>query len=295
MVCKKCGCDTLIKDGDWLECAKCGAKYFDTEINPEIRATEQIDKIEKNINNSVANSKPDTQENLSDNYEAETNKKKPSKLKETIDFILPIVIAVIVALLLKTFIFANAVVPTGSMISTINAGDRIIASRIAYFSDTPERYDIIMFSYPDDETQPFVKRVIGLPGETVSVTNGIAYITDKDGNMYQTEQSFIQYERPTGEFGPFYIPQKGEKITTDGNYCYAENGMVVGTANNFIDMYCQKNTDGTYTVTENCYFCMGDNRNNSLDSRHWNNKYVKESKIIGKVLFRYYPNVSKIK
>ncbi len=55
---------------------------------------------------------------------------------------LPIVIAVVIALLLKSFVFANAVVPTGSMISTINEGDRIIASRVAYINKEPQRYDI---------------------------------------------------------------------------------------------------------------------------------------------------------
>lgn len=282
MVCKKCGCDTLMGDGDWLECPECGAKYFNTEIDTEISATEKIEQIENNAapENSSSSEKKTEEE--------KKEEKKPSKLKETIDFILPIVIAVIVALLLKTFVFANAVVPTGSMTSTINAGDRIIASRIAYISDSPERYDIIMFSYPDDETTPFVKRVIGMPGDTVSVTNGIAYITDKNGNVYQTDQSFIKYETPVGEFGPYYVPEKGETITTEDAYCYAENGMRVGgTA--FLYKYCEKQSDGTYVVADNLYFCMGDNRNDSLDSRYWTNKYVAESKIIGKVMFRYYP------
>lgn len=288
MVCKKCGCDTLIEDGDWFECPKCGAKYFNTEIDSKISATEKIEQIENSKapeNNSFPEETPKEEE--------KKEGKKPSKLKETIDFILPIVIAVIVALLLKTFVFANAVVPTGSMTSTINAGDRIIASRIAYISDSPERYDIIMFGYPDDETVPFVKRLIGMPGDTVSVTNGIAYITDKNGNVYQTDQSFIKYETPIGEFGPYYVPEKGETITVKGDYCYAENGMQVG-GTNFTDKYCEKNADGTYAVADNLYFCMGDNRNDSLDSRYWTNKYVSENKIIGKVMFKYYPKFEKL-
>lgn len=60
---------------------------------------------------------------------------------------LPIVIAVVIALLLKSFVFANAVVPTGSMISTINEGDRIIASRVAYIKSDPQRYDIILSNF----------------------------------------------------------------------------------------------------------------------------------------------------
>ena len=202
---------------------------------------------------------------------------------------MPIIIAVIVALLLKTFVFANAVVPTGSMISTINEGDRIIASRLSYINNSPERYDIILFYFPDDESQIFVKRVIGLPGETVEIVNGATYITDANGNKAQADQSFIQNETPVGNYGPFYIPYKGEAITTDGIYCYAENGEIVGSAE-FIEKYCKADEKGNYTVSQNCYFCMGDNRNHSHDSRFWNNTFVTEDKILGKAKFKYYPN-----
>ena len=105
------------------------------------------------------------------------NKKEKSKLREVIEFCVPIVVAVAIALCLRTFVFANAVVPTGSMLNTIQEGDRIIASRLAYVNNDPERYDIILFYYPDDESKIYVKRVIGLPGETVQIVNGVVYVT----------------------------------------------------------------------------------------------------------------------
>lgn len=293
MACKKCGYKTLIEDGDWLECPHCGAKYFNTEIKTEMSATEQIDLLERKKSEAPK----------SNNDKNDKKQKEPSKLKSTIDFLLPIVIAVIAALLLKTFVFANAIVPTGSMTSTINAKDRIIASRLAYINENPQRYDIIIFDFPDDESIAYVKRIIGLPGETVSISNGVAYITDKNGNSYQTEQSFLSYETPVGDYGPFYIPEKGEEITTDENgNCFAENGMIVGTKG-FADKYCEKdkngkliqNENGNYTIAEECYFCLGDNRNNSADSRFWNYKYVAKSKIIGKAKFRYYPSFTTLK
>ena len=174
------------------------------------------------------------------------------------------------------------------MISTINEGDRIIASRLSYINDSPERYDIILFYFPDDESQIFVKRVIGLPGETVEVVNGITYITDADGNKTQADQSFIQNETPVGNYGPFYIPFKGEAITTDGIYCYAENGEIVGSTE-FIEKYCKAVGSGNYTVSENCYFCMGDNRNVSIDSRDERIGCIAKSAIIGKVIFSVSP------
>lgn len=181
-----------------------------------------------------------------------TEKKKKSFFREVLEFIIPIILAVAIALFLKNCVIANAKVPTGSMLNTIQEGDRIIASRLAYLNDDPERYDIIIFKYPDDESQYFVKRVIGLPGETVNIVNGIVYVTKTDGTTIQLDDSFVTNCVPVGNFGPYVVP-------------------------------------------EDSYFMLGDNRNNSEDSRYWENKYVKKDKIIGKVLFRYYPTISSIK
>ena len=136
----------------------------------------------------------------------EENKKQKSKLREVIDFLLPIVIAVILALLLKTLVFANVVVPSGSMLSTIEIGDRIVASRLAYITNDPQRYDVVIFKYPDDERQNYVKRIIGLPGETVEVVNGVVYVTKTDGKTVQLDDSFVTKETPTGNYGPYTVP-----------------------------------------------------------------------------------------
>ena len=305
MKCKKCGFDGIEESGDWITCPNCGAKYFNTSISPELSATKQIDAIENKMagnseqkpygnDDSAGLGESAQTEEPSGGKKGKKQKKKKSKFRETIDFLLPIIIAVIVALLLKTFVFANAVVPTGSMKNTIGEGDRIIASRLAYINSDPERYDIILFYFPDDESQIFVKRVIGLPGETVTIVDGSAFITDKDGNTYETDQSFITNGDPIGDYGPFYIPEKGETITTDGVFCYAENGMRVGYSQ-FIDKYCDISASCEYTVAENLYFCMGDNRNESHDSRFWDNTYVAENKILGEAKFKYYPKFETLK
>ena len=264
-----------------------------------------IDSEKKEKKNKTKKDKTDKSvKEMDDNNsnEENNNEKSKSKFKDILDFITPIVVAVIIALLLKTFVFANAVVPTPSMVNTIKENDRIIASRLSYIKEDPERYDIVMFNYPDDEKVIYVKRIIGLPGETVTVVNGVVFVQDKDGNLYQTDQTFITNEVPKGDFGPYYIPFKGEKINSDGEFCYAENGMIVGKVQ-FIEKYCEKDKDGNfvkdengkYIVAENNYFCMGDNRNHSLDSRYWENTYVSKSKFLGKVLFRYFPSFEQLK
>lgn len=198
MKCKKCGCDTLIKNDDWYRCANCGAEIFDTEVQLGniTSPTKEVETLESiNISNET--------ENVNEEPEPE---KQRSKLRDAIDFCIPIVIAIIVAMILKTFVFANAVVPTGSMKNTIEEKDRIIASRIAYKNDDPQRYDVIILKYPDDETQCFVKRVIGLPGETVEIVNGIVYVTKTDGEKIQLDDSFVTNCVPTGDYGPFEVP-----------------------------------------------------------------------------------------
>lgn len=281
--CKKCGCDALIKNGEWYECPKCGAMMFDVsdfigeksptkmlqmldEENVTVKEqSQQQDTIniifkENDDAKGVADSKkPKKEKNKNKNKKSKKNntaknneeKQKKSKLREAISFMTPIVVALIIAIFLKTCIFANIVIPTGSMLNTIQEGDRIIASRLAYINDEPQRYDIIIFKYPDDETQLFAKRIIALPGETIEVKNGIVYITDKNGNKSTARTDFITNCIPTGNFGP-------------------------------------------YTVPLGSYFVMGDNRNDSWDSRYWDNKTVKKGKIIGKVKFRYFPNPGKI-
>lgn len=179
--------------------------------------------------------------------------KKKSTLKEILDFCLPIIIALIVAVGLKTFVFANAEVPTGSMLNTIQEKDRIIASRLEYNFHDPERFDIIIFRAPDEVAAGnnktyYVKRIIGLPGETVVIKDGKVSVTDPDGNTQELRDDFVTVEKPVGDFGPYEVPA-------------------------------------------NSYFVMGDNRNHSADSRAWvTTNYVDRDLIVGKVKFRYYPN-----
>ena len=167
---------------------------------------------------------------------------------EVFSWIKTIVLAVVLAFLINKFVIVNATVPTGSMENTIMPADRIVALRTSYYFGEPERGDIVVFRYPDNEEVLYVKRVIGLPGETVTVKNGGVYINDSAEPLYE---DYLK-EEFYGEYGP-------------------------------------------YTVPEDSYFMMGDNRNDSLDSRYWENKYVHEDKILGKVVFKYYKGIGLIK
>ena len=110
--------------------------------------------------------------------------------KEIISWIQIIVAAVVIAFFLTTFIIANSRIPTGSMEPTIMSHSRVIGSRLSYLADDPERGDVVIFHYPDDPSGKtyFVKRVIGLPGETVDIVEGKVYI---DGSETPLDEPYL--------------------------------------------------------------------------------------------------------
>ena len=105
------------------------------------------------------------------------------------DYVKMIIIVVVIVLFVNNFVLINAKIPSESMENTIMTGDRVFGFRLAYGINAdifgnhisrkmkdPERFDIIIFKYPDDESQLFIKRLIGLPGETVEIRDGKVYI-----------------------------------------------------------------------------------------------------------------------
>ena len=111
-----------------------------------------------------------------------TPEKEPFDLKaEILSWVQIIVCAVAIALCMNSFIIANSRVPSASMETTIMTGDRVIGSRLTYkLFDDPERGDIIIFRWPDNEKILFVKRIIGVPGDTVEIRDGQVYLNGSD-------------------------------------------------------------------------------------------------------------------
>lgn len=161
--------------------------------------------------------------------------------EEAISWIKTIVLAAILAAAVNSFLIVNAQVPTGSMENTIMTGDRFIALRTSYWTKEPERGDVVVFRYPDDESGEtlYVKRIIGEGGDQVQILDGRVYV-----NGEQLTEDYLA-EEMIGDYGPYIVPA-------------------------------------------GCYFMLGDNRNHSLDSRFWENKYVEADEILGKVVLCYY-------
>ncbi|WP_193725992.1 signal peptidase I [Anaerosacchariphilus polymeriproducens] len=122
--------------------------------------------------------------------------------KEILSYAKIIVGTFLIVFILNTCIIANAQVPTGSMETTVMTGDRIIINRLAYKFEEPHRGDIVSFIFPDDGKTPYLKRVIGLPGETIEGKNGDIYI---NGELLKANYTD---EKSYDDFGPYKIPDK---------------------------------------------------------------------------------------
>ena len=123
--------------------------------------------------------------------ETEKNKteEKGDMRKEVVSWVRMFVIVIAVVFVLTQFVIINVRVPSGSMENTIMTKDRLIGFRFSYWFDEPQRGDIILFSYPVDEKQTYIKRVIGLPGETVEIRDGKIYI---DGSSEPLEEDYLK-------------------------------------------------------------------------------------------------------
>ena len=139
----------------------------------------------------------------------EAQRAKNPKLFVVLDWVVVILIALAAALCINFFAIVNSTVPSGSMERTIMTNSRMIGLRFSYWFEKPDRGDIIVSHYPDDPKQIFVKRIIGLPGETVEMIDGITYI---DG--VAMEEDYINpdyWERPIEgknyNCGPFTVPE----------------------------------------------------------------------------------------
>lgn len=174
----------------------------------------------------------------------EMEMKEINIVKEIIELIVSIVVVVVISLFIVTYITQRTMVDGSSMNDTLQDGDQLFVDKISYRFTEPERYDIIVFELRDEPGVHYIKRIIGLPGETVQIIGGQVYI---DGELLE---------------GDCY----GKEVMQDARR--AADPIVLG---------------------DDEYFVLGDNRNNSTDSRTEKVGNVKRSQFVGRAFIRVWP------
>ena len=192
----------------------------------------------------------------------EQGEEKISLWKELLSWVEIIVVAVLISLFLTKVVLVNALVPSSSMETLISPGDRLFGNRLAYKFGDPERFDVVIFKYPVDESQNYIKRVIGLPGETVTIEDARIYIDDSEMPL---EENYLPEEWIIENDGyVFEVPEDcylmlgdNRNVSEDARY-WAEEAYV---------------EDLVDTVEEGEPYT-----------------YVSRDKILGKAVFTYWPH-----
>ena len=199
-------------------------------------------------------------------------------------------ITVVMALFLMTFIAQAVAVPTGSMQNTINIGDHLFVNKFIFGKSTPilgkllptreiKRGDIIVFKLPSDPKVNYVKRVIGLPGDSVQVKGQRVFVNGKE---LPEERAYVKLEGPqVAELPVVKVDPKPPgatyRVFLDADRA-SDNGEFDVTSQKM--EYAVKEPA---TVPANQYFVMGDSRDNSLDSRYWG--FVPRENIFARALY----------
>lgn len=194
------------------------------------------------------------------NYGSESENSPEPKRKHIIrEYAESILIAVLLALFIRTFIVQAFKIPSGSMEDTLAIGDHLLVNKFIYgtkipFTDKslfklrdPKRGDVIVFEYPEDPSKDFIKRVIGVPGDVVQVVSKTVMVNAK----------------------PYANPHEVHK----------EKDLIPGAQN-------PRDNTKQIVVPADSYFVMGDNRDRSYDSRFWG--FVKRDKIKGLAFIKYW-------
>ena len=247
------------------------------------------------------------------------NENKVKYFKKFLYYVETIGTALILVVIIQRFYIGNFKIPTGSMIPTIQVGDRVFADMVSYKFTGPKRNSIIVFEEPIENKVLYTKRAMGLPGETVKIQDGALYINGEATN-------FRQYSNLGIGDNEWRIPKKGDKlkIIPAGNYNKAHsytaidiekiqkelkynsasvyefmpnlkfvvNGEETGLILDFIhdkDVVAKLMTGERVELVldDDYYLALGDNTDNSFDSRYWG--FVKKSRIRGRAVVRFWP------
>ena len=215
------------------------------DFNDEEQIKKDIEQARKKVDASPSKEKPAPKAQKPEpDAEKEEEVTKETIVKEVTSVILNVLICFVVVFLITQFVGQRTVVSGSSMEDTLSDGDNLVVDKVSYRFRDPERYDVIVFPYQYEEDTFYIKRIIGLPGETVRI--------DGSGNIFIINTMLKEY------YG-------------------TETILNAGLASSEV------------TLGEDEYFVLGDNRNNSTDSRFDAVGNIKGDNIVGRAWLRVYP------
>jgi signal peptidase I len=194
------------------------------------------------------------------------------------EWVKSISVAILLFLVIRTFAVEAFKIPTGSMEKTLLVGDFLLVNKAVYGAqvpftgvrlpaiENPERGDIVVFEYPLDQSKNYVKRVVGLPGDRVAMRDGELYV-----NGERRDEDYVQHTQPGNDYYDHQFEWQTAHLAPE-----VDLGDYRPTRDDW----------GPILVPVGQYFVMGDNRDNSQDSRYWG--FVDRNLIKGRPLFIYY-------
>ena len=236
--------------------------------------------------------------------------RKKSLLREYVE---AIVIAVGLALVIRSFVVQAFKIPSGSMIPTLLIGDHLLVNKLVYRFRGPERGEVAVFKFPQDRKTDFIKRVVALPGDDVELADGKLLINRAPAADSHASYGAAHLTGLERFMKPFHVPRKGETVRLEGpniklyQLLVANEMKEAGKTPDLEVFDLQVGADGriadgrlrvdgkpleSWKVGEDYLFMMGDNHDNNFDSRFWDP--VRRDDIVGKAMVIYWSFGNKI-
>lgn len=213
------------------------------DLNDEVKDTENKSSDDKDWEDIVDFGKEEPNDEKKGKKDKKSKKKEEtSAVREIFSWIFTIAIAVVAAMVIKNYVIINANIPSGSMENTILPGDDIFGFRLAYTFSDPKRGDIVIFNAPDNPSEKYIKRVIGLPGETVTIEDAQVYIDGEPLEEDYLKSATVEGEVWTTNAGPyeFKVPENSYLLLGDNRngssdarvweHTYVSKDAIIGKA-----------------------------------------------------------------
>jgi signal peptidase I len=209
----------------------------------------------------------------------QVNGKESAVLRFFWEWLRSLSLALVLFFFLHVFVMEAFKIPSGSMEGTLQIGDFLLVNKVVYGAEVPftgarlpaihapRHGEVVVFKWPRDPSKNFVKRLVGLPGDTLAMEEGQLF---RNGDRVQ--ESYARHTDPSGDAA-------GEDFRWQRNH-------LVPSAQAAVGYHPSRNNWGPIVVPPSHYFVLGDNRDNSLDSRYWG--FVPDSLIRGKPFLVYY-------